>query len=154
MKLQGFPPRLTSSATIRQSQPSSSAISDTVRPRPTCNVAQLAAREVNRAPSGAIQSACSVNDFTPHSGSGHCHRRFDHSNRTGPPKPGRSTNRTLFSPIFCTSPPHPPHRGRFSSRTPTTNSPRPLPPPPAHQHPPTPPELYSSTHNRSPQGSS
>ena len=99
------PHRFTSLDTVCQSQPSSSATPDTVRPRPTCHVAHLAAREVNRARTGATRESCSANDPTPHTASGHSHRRFHHTRSTDRPKQGRSTNRALFQPLLNTPPP-------------------------------------------------
>jgi hypothetical protein len=45
----------TASLTVRQSQDSSAATSETVRPPPTCTVAHVPARVVNGQPLGAIR---------------------------------------------------------------------------------------------------
>ncbi len=79
------PQRRTSLITVCQLQPSSAAISLTVRPRPTRRVAQRAARDVKRARGGAISGDCSVNVPTAQSPFGHRQRRFANTSRTGRP---------------------------------------------------------------------
>ena len=82
------PRRFTSLDAVCHEQPSSSSASATVLPRPTCHVAHLPARVVNRARTGAIRGSCSVNDPTPHPASGRRPRRFRHSRITDRPKLG------------------------------------------------------------------
>ena len=78
------PQRRTSSLTVCQSQPSSSATSWTGRPdRPTWTVTHRAARDVSNARWGPIVGSCSMNDLIAHSGFGHVQRRFRHRSRTG-----------------------------------------------------------------------
>ena len=123
------PQRVISLLTVCQSQPSYLATSRTGRPRrPTCVVAHRAAREVNSPRSGAIAGSCSMNDLTPHTGSGHAQRRFRQCRRTGRPNAGKSTNTTLRSPLDHTDPPQAPQTGRGIRERITTTSGAPSPP--------------------------
>ena len=117
------PQRMTSLLTVCQSQPSSLATADTVRPsRPTISAAHRPARQVNNPRSGAIRGSCSVNEPAPQPRSGHSRRCFRHARRTRRPNAGRSTSSTSLSPFDHTRPPHPGHDGRDSPTVRTSTS--------------------------------
>ena len=89
------PYAMTASLTVCQSQPSSTAISFTVRPKsPTCLTTQRPARSVRVMRGGAMRVSMIVHDPAGHAGSGQCQRCLRHTSRDGRPKQGRSTSST------------------------------------------------------------
>jgi hypothetical protein len=60
---------VTASLTVCQSQQSSAATSETVRPPPTCTVAHFAALVVSRQFLAAMRWSSSTKDFVEHTGS-------------------------------------------------------------------------------------
>ncbi len=111
-----WPQRMTSLLTVCQSQPSSLATADTVRPsRPAISAAHRAARLVNNPRSGAIRGSCSVNEPAPQPLSGHSRRCFRQPSRTGRPNAGRPSR--LYQPLAL-GPHLPPAPGARRTGTP------------------------------------
>ena len=130
--ISAWPWATTASMTVCQSQSSSSATSETVRPsRPTCTVAHLPARSVIAAAGAAIRGSVSVNVTTEQPAFGQRHRRFDHTSRVRRPKHGRSASSTSSTSWAWTPPPQPGHTGRsarvvIAIRTNRGHSPTPM----------------------------
>jgi len=129
------PQRCTDALTGCQLQPNSEATSLNGRPRPAWRVTQRPARVVNRSRGGAIRGSCSVTVDAAQSDAGQRHRRLCHTNWTGLPNAGRSTNLTCLSPWDHNRPPQPsqsglgarprtctPSSSPASSSTPTTST--------------------------------
>jgi hypothetical protein len=107
----------TASLTVCQSQPSSSATSETARPaRPTCSVTQRPARAVITNLVEPILGSRSVHDPVAQLGSGHCQRRLTHRSRVGRPNAGRSTSTTGSRSLTVARDPHDRHRSADASR--------------------------------------
>jgi hypothetical protein len=98
---------------VCQSQPSSTAISFTVRPsRPTCSVTHRPTRSVITSRGAAIVRPSPVQEPTSHVGDGQHQRCLCHTSRAGRPKHGRSTSSTDGRPLLHAGAAHAEHAGR------------------------------------------